>query len=464
MSDSLFSAFTPNTYQDWVEKTTKDLRGKPLESLQSFTADGLLINPFYTQNFPKTIFADQPKSTNAGWITVEEFVVEDEAKTNKDVLDKLNRGANGLLFYAYADVDVATLLKGVLMEHVAIHFVVETNVDLVLANWLLYAEKQGVALEKLRGSINTDPIENAARTGNWQDDAEIDLEQLNALVADAPAGIKTLCVNANLYGNAGATPAQQLGMALAHGYEFLTNLGTKHANAIWMNLSIGGQYFEEIAKFRAMRRLWKFLLEELKAPATNLHIYAEAGFRNKTIYDPWVNMLRSTTECMSAAIGGADEILLRPYNATYTEPTEFGNRVARNQQLVLAYESYFNRVNDPSAGSYFVENLTEELAQKGWKVFQEIEAQGGMIAALEKGYVQKLIAESAAREQALFDSGEISLLGTNVYPNKEEEMKADVDEPLFSGTPEDTQIIPIVAKRLAESLEKDRLEEENWER
>jgi methylmalonyl-CoA mutase len=464
MAESLFSAFAPQTYSDWLQQMTKDLKGKPFESLESFTADGLKIHPMYAADFPVQEIGGQPTKVNPAWVVVEEIMVDDAKKANKETLDKLNRGANGLLFYVYDDVDVARLLKGVLMEHISIHFVVEGNAQIVLENWLAFAEKQGLSPDKIRGSINIDPIENAARTGNWRGDAESDLMDLEALMESAPAGIKTICVNTNLYGNAGATPAQQLGIALAHCYEYINRLGSKNANLIWLNMAIGGNYFEEIAKFRAMRRLWKFLLAELKVPDVPLHLYAETGFRNKTIYDPWVNMLRSTTECMSAALGGADEILLRPYNSTFTEPQEFGNRVARNQQLVLAYESYFNRVNDPSAGSYFVENLTEELAIKGWEIFKEIEAKGGMIAALASGFIQKMIEKSAHNEQAKFNEGKINLLGSNIYPNENEMMKQVIEEPLFSGTPQDTQILPIVAKRLAEGLEKDRLEEEVWER
>lgn len=464
MADSLFSAFAPQTYNDWLQQMTKDLKGKPFENLESFTADGLKIHPMYAADFPAQKIGMQPTKENPTWVVVEEILVDDVKKANKEALNKLNRGANGLLFYVYDDVNVAKLLKGVLMEHICIHFVVEGNAQIVLKNWLAFAEKNGVNSEKLRGSINIDPIENAARTGNWRADAEGDLMELEAVMEDAPTGIKTICANANLYGNAGATPAQQLGIALAHCYEYINRLGSKHANLVWLNMAIGGNYFEEIAKFRAMRRLWKFLLNELEAPEVTLHMYAETGFRNKTIYDPWVNMLRSTTECMSAAVGGADEILLRPYNSTFTEPKEFGNRVARNQQLVLAYESYFNRVNDPSAGSYFVENLTEELANKGWEIFKEIEAKGGMIAALETGFIQKMIEKSAHNEQGRFNEGRLNLLGSNIYPNESEMMKQVVEEPLFSGVPQDTQIVPIVAKRLAESLEKDRLEEENWER
>ena len=461
MPESLFSAFAPNTYQEWLDKVGKDLRGKPIESLDSFTSDGFRIHPLFSSDFPNQPISEQPISEQPAWTIVEEFIVSNEQETNKIALDKLNRGATGLLFYVYEDVNLEFLLKDILIEHITIHFVVEGNANDVLAKWKDLIQNRGLRLEDIKGSINVDPIENAARTGFWQRDSESDLMALGEIVEDAPKNIKTLCVNANLYGNAGATPAQQIGFALAHSYEYINRFGKDYAGHVWLNLSIGGQYFEEIAKFRAMRRVWHFLLKQIEAENTPLHIYAESGFRNKTIFDPWVNMLRSTTQGMSAAIGGADEILLRPFNITYKVPQEFGNRIARNQQLILANESYFDKVSDPSAGSYFIENLTEELANKAWQVFQDIERNDGFIKCLEAGYIQNLIEKSAEIEEMRFNAGKLPLLGSNLFPNAAEQMKSEIEEPLFSQIPEGTDIKPIVAKRLSEEYEKERLEKEN---
>ena len=290
--------------------------------------------------------------------------------------------------------------------------------------------------------------------------AEADLLALNDVVKRAPKGIKTLCVNANIYGNAGATSAQQLGLALSHLYEYINRFGDTYIRSMWLNLAIGGQYFEEVAKFRAMRRLWSALLNALDMPDQPLTIYAESGFRNKTIYDPWVNMLRNTTQGMSAAIGGADEIMLRAFNITYKVPQEFGNRIARNQQLIMAEESYLNKVNDPAAGSYFIENLTEEMAEKAWEIFQKIEKKGGLIKGLESGFIQDMIEESARVESMRFKAGKFPLLGSNIYPNKAEKMADEIEEALFSTAPENTALRPIVAQRIAEDYEKERLQQE----
>ena len=461
MSKHLFSEFPPNSYQQWKEQTLKDLKGKPFEVLNNTTSDGASVNPMYTAETAPNKPANQPWPEHQGWVVVEEIVVTDEAEANKEALDKLNRGANGLLFYVFDEVDLSKLLHNILMEHITIHFVVDGDGKAVLDNWVRVAEQRGIRLEQLSGSINTDPIESAARTGNWQKSAEEDLNILDELVEDAPTNINCLCVNNNLFANAGATPAQQLGIALAHLHEYLLRAGFKHAGSVWLNMAIGGQYFPEIAKFRAMRRLWQFLLQQYEVESVPLRLYAETGIRNKTIYDPWVNMLRSTSEAMSAVIGGCDELLLRSYDSVFKAPGELGSRVARNQQLVLAYESYFGRVDDVAAGSYFIEELTEELAEKGWQVFKNIEAMGGMVACLERGYIQDIIERAAADEQELFDAGKLPLLGTSIYPNKSEIMSSEVTNPLYGVEPEEPlSIRPVVPNRLAEKLERTRLAEE----
>jgi len=461
MRKTLFSDFPATSYSQWQEQTTKDLKGKPFEDLFNHTSDGILVGPLYTAENQKHAQGQQPVSATQGWVTVEEILVEDAAKANRIALDVLNRGANGLLFYVFDDVDVERLLDGVLMQHITLHFVVEGDGHTLLKNWLNLAQRKGISLQSLRGSINTDPIEAAARTGNWRDSAEGDLAMLQEVVDASPPGIKSLCVNNNLFANAGATPAQQLGLALAHCNEYITRMGTDDVHRIWLNMAIGGRYFKEIAKFRAMRRLWLFLLNSYGLKEIPLPLYAETGIRNKTMYDPWVNMLRSTSEGMSAIIGGCDELLLRSYDATYRKPVPLGYRVARNQQLVLAYESYFGAVKDPAAGSYYIEELTEELAEKGWEVFKSIEAKGGMIKALESGFIQESLENSHAVEQTLFDEGRLPLLGTSIYPNKNEKLKQEVENALYAMSPKgETTLQPVVPIRLAEKMEKTRLASE----
>lgn len=458
MSKNLFAEFSPSAYQDWQAQTVKDLKGKPFDVLQRETRNGVPIQPLYTAENTAPNKNVQPWFEEPGWVTVEEIVVTDEVEANKTALAALQAGANGLLFYVFDTVRVATLLRDILMQHISIHFVVDGNAKEVLNQWLEEAKKRAISLEALSGSINSDPIESAARTGNWVASADEDLTALAALVDNAAPNIRCICVNTNLFANAGATPAQQLGIALAHIHEYLLRVGFAHAPGVWLNMSIGAEYFPEIAKFRAMRRLWQFLLAQYEVAPVPLHLFAETGIRNKTMYDAWVNMLRSTSEAMSAILGGCNELLVRSYDVTFRAPSTLGSRVARNQQLVLAYESYFGRVHDVAAGSYFIEDLTEDLAQKGWEVFQHIESLGGLIACLENGYIQDIVERAAADEQALFDAGKLPLLGTSIFPNANEFLAKEVTHPMFGLEPEEPLTIrPVVPKRLAEGLEQERL-------
>lgn len=455
---SLFEQFPTHTYQQWVTQVTKELKGQPLDALTTFTRDGLPIKPMYTREDFAGL-APQPWKANPGWALVEEVVVEDETTANQKILACLNAGANGLLLYVFDDVNLENLLKEVLMEHINLHFVVEGDGARVLKNWLDLAKSRGVDLQKLSGTINIDPVEASARQGFWQKSAADDMKTVDDMAQLTQGNIRVFCMNNNLFANAGATAAQQLGIALAHMHEYLLVANTN--KGFWLNMAIGSQYFEEIAKFRAIRRLWLFLQEQYTFSPQPLHLYAETGLRNKTIYDPWVNMLRSTTEAMSAALGGADEIMLRSYDSTFHKPQSQGERVARNQQLILAYESYFDRVADPSSGSYFIEELTAQLAAAGWDFFKEIEKNGGLIKSLENGWLQEVIEESHRQEQIKFDNNELPLLGSNLYPNAKERMKFQVKEGAFHQSPaKQTPIRPVVARRLSEDYESKRLEQE----
>jgi methylmalonyl-CoA mutase len=172
-------------------------------------------------------------------------------------------------------------------------------------------------------------------------------------------------------------------------------------------------------------------------------------------------MLRTTTECMSAILGGANSIANLPYDALYHKDNEFGDRIARNQLLVLKHESYFDKVSNPADGAYYIETLTEQLAEKALLLFKEIEEKGGFITQLIEGNIQKKISESATKEQELFDTGKEVLLGTNKYPNKNDKMKHDLELfPFLKQKPRKTLITPIIEKRLAEKLEQERLAQE----
>ena len=271
-----------------------------------------------------------------------------------------------------------------------------------------------------------------------------------------------LYVDGSLYQNAGATIIQQLAYALSHANEYLNHFQEqlKSNTSLAFHFSVGSNYFFEIAKLRAFRILYESLAHEYGI-ATNCHIITTPSKRNKTLYDYNNNMLRTTTEYMSSILGGANCVNTLAYDDLYHKTNAFGERIARNQLLVLRHESYFDYVDNPSDGAYYIEDLTTELATKAFELFKDIESGGGFIKQLREGIIQKKIKESAQKEQTLFDEGKLVLLGSNKHPNPNDKMKDELDIfPFLKHRNEKTLIEPIVKKRLAETYEQNRLKTE----
>jgi methylmalonyl-CoA mutase len=324
--------------------------------------------------------------------------------------------------------------------------------------------EESIALRALKTSISnsvflhTDIIGNLARTGNWYENLKEDHSNFESRVKHT----SQLSVDIGLYQNAGATMVQQIAYGLAHANEYLNHFkdsSIKDLKATF-KVSIGSNYFFEIAKLRALRKLWNILAKEYGIHS-DCKIIALPSKRNKTIYDYNTNMLRTTTECMSAILGGANTVCNLPYDTVYHYSNEFGNRIARNQLLVLKNESYFDLVDNPTDGSYYIESLTEDLAERALEIFKSIERSGGFLKQLKEGTIQRKIKESAAEEQADFDTGKLVLLGTNKHPNPTDKMKNDLEKsPFLEKKKRKTLIEPIIEVRLSEILEINRLKEE----
>ena len=304
-----------------------------------------------------------------------------------------------------------------------------------------------------------DPIGHLAKDGNWyQTQEKNNFDTLDKLTKET-SSLSIISINAGLYQNAGANMVQQIAYSLAQANEYFNRIPDINKPIVFL-VSVGANYFFEIAKLRAFRILFKSIAKEYNHNL-ECHLLVTPTKRNKTIYDYNVNMLRTTTECMSAILGGADAITNLPYDALYHKDNEFGDRIARNQLLILKDESYFDKVDNPSDGSYYIESLTNQLAEKALSLFKDIEANGGFLKQLNEGLIKRKIQESADAEQTLFDSGKETLLGTNKYPNKNDKMKQDLELfPFVKIKPRKTLITPIIEKRLAEKLEQERLSEE----
>ena len=452
MNDNLFDAFEPVSSKQWKQQIQYELKGADYnDTLVWESLEGIKVKPFY--HYDETLPKCGSTNTSKPFAILQNIYVHDVGLSNKRALDTLNRGAESIRFtIENQNVSIADLMQNLPLESTYYFFYLP-----FLSTDYVNTINEYVAKTKADITIQIDPIGHLTRDGNWFENLEKDFEKLNTISAKTITPFIT--INAGIYQNAGANMVQQLAYTLTHVNEYFNRI--KYINQpITIEVTVGTNYFFEIAKLRALRLLFNTLANEYNHNL-DCHIIVTPTKRNKTLYDYNVNMLRTTTECMSAILGGANSIANLPYDALYHKDNEFGERIARNQLLILKHESYFDKVNNAADGSYYIESLTEQLAEKALILFKEIEVKGGFITQLIEGNIQKKISESATKEQELFDLGKEVLLGTNKYPNKNDKMKHDLElYPFVKKNPRKTLITPIIEKRLAEKLEQERLSQE----
>jgi Methylmalonyl-CoA mutase, N-terminal domain/subunit len=304
-----------------------------------------------------------------------------------------------------------------------------------------------------------DPIGNFAETGNWFKNFKTDTNLLQNSSKTVP---NIICITADLYQNAGANIPQQLAYTLAHANEYLEILGTEYYKNIHFKFAVGSNYFFEIAKLKAFRVLWQTLLKGHAINNTRpAHIFATPSLRNKTIYDYNVNLLRTTTECMSAVLGTADTVANINYDAVYANNSDFAERISKNQLLTLKHEAHFNNAKQVADGSYYIDAITTQLAEKSLDIFKLIEKGGGFIKQLKEGVIQRKIKESHTLELQQFNSNSLHLLGTNLQLHKEDAMANNLQfNPFPKKKSHKTIIAPITRQRIAANMEAKRLKEE----
>ena len=452
MKEKLFKEFETVSSKQWKQQIQYELKGADYnETLVWESVEGIKVKPFYHSDELENNINIQ--TSKKPFSILQNIFVHDVKKSNKRALDSLNRGAESIRFTIENDkIYIEELLQNLQLENVTYYFYLPfISIDFAtkINN---YATKNNADF-----IIQIDPVGQFCQDGNWFENLEKDFDKLNKISKNSLSPF--LNINSIIYQNAGANIVQQLAYTLGHVNEYFNGISSIN-QPITIEVSVGTNYFFEIAKLRALRLLFSTLASEYNHNL-DCHIVVTPTKRNKTLYDYNVNMLRTTTECMSAILGSANAIANLPYDALYHKDNEFGDRISRNQLLILKHESYFDKVNNPTDGAYYIESLTKQLAEKALLLFKEIEANGGFIKQLIEGNIQKKICESAQKEQDLFDSGKEILLGTNKYPNKNDKMKHDLElYPFVKHNPRKTLIVPIIEKRLSEKLEQERLASE----
>jgi methylmalonyl-CoA mutase len=453
MAEQLFTDFDQISSKQWKQQIQYDLKGADYnETLVWESPEGIRIKPFYHAD--ETSEPLYSSSKNDPFTICQNIFVFDVQKSVRRSLEILQRGAESLRFTIQdATIDVAKLLETLPIEKIVVYF----NLEFLS---LAFVQKLNEIAQKRTATfyIQLDPIHQLAKDGNWFTNLKTDFEVLNEIKSNCKF-VHFLSIDGTLYQNAGATMVQQIAYIASHTTEYFNKIENL-SGTIVVEVTVGSHYFFEIAKIRALRLVLESVTAEFN-PELKFHILTTPSKRNKTLYDYNVNMLRTTTECMSAILGESDAIANLPYDVLYHKENEFGDRIARNQLLILKHESYFDKVNNPADGAYFIESITQQMAEKGLMLLKEIESAGGFIIQLMEGTIQKKIQESAAKEQELFDSGKEVLLGTNKYPNEDDRMSHDLELfPFVKSKPRKTLITPIIEKRLAEKIEKERLDKE----
>ncbi|WP_088179309.1 methylmalonyl-CoA mutase family protein [Geminisphaera colitermitum] len=445
-------------YARWKKVVEAELKGVPFEKkLVTRTPEGIALQPLYTRSDLAGIpalntapgqapylrgtrakgYKDQP------WEFAQDLFAPTPAEFNTTLLDALNNGQDSVSLTTSAacpccgldiatKADLATALAGVSLAHIPVHIAPSPDATRLAADYLALAADQGIDPAKLTGSIAADPLAHWAASGALPADLEKLYDALAAWTKDAPpppSTLKTISVNAAPWGHAGATAVQELALALSSATDYLRALLKRGvaietaAARIRFTLAIGPQFFTEVAKFRALRPLWTRVLTAFGAApelAAKAAVHATTSWWNKTRLDPNVNMLRVTTEALSAVLGGVDSLNIAPFDELSGKTDTFSRRIARNVHTLLAEEFSFTQVADPAGGSWYVEKLTDELGRKAWTLFQDIEQKGGHAAALRAGYPQDLVAKAAADKLDAIAKRRSGIIGTNLFPNLKE--------------------------------------------
>ena len=460
--ENLFKEFPPVTPGEWKEQIEKDLKGRSIDTLKWKPYEGFTVEPFYTgEDLDRLTYLTESapgefpyvRSTGGAdndWNINEYISDSDVHSANKAALDCLAMGAESLTFLCRIEdnviagvpvqnkEDMSALLKDIPIDKVPVHFKCGQGASGILALYITEAERRGLNRKSMRGSIDMDPIGALIQRGSYPAGEDRSYEELKSVITylhrHMPS-FKGLTVHGERFADSGASVTQELAFSLASGVEYLDRLTSMGLTAdqiaprMSFSFSIGSDYFMEIAKLRAARLLWAAIMKQYKPKdesSEQISIETVTSGWNKTVYDPYTNMLRSTVEAMAATIGGSGAVHVSPLDSAFDAPGDFTRRMARNTQLILKSESYLNRVIDPSAGSYYIETLTDSVAGAAWKLFLEVEQSGGMVEALKSGKIQDTVEKTGKSKESDLETGKMSLLGVNRYPNLNEKAPAEI--------------------------------------
>jgi methylmalonyl-CoA mutase len=486
--EKLFDQFPPVTTKEWMYKINTDLKGADFnKKLVWKTDEGFEVNPFYRMEDIENLmyintlpgifpFVRGTKVENNYWLIRQNIEVTNYSTANRKALTILMKGIDSLGFIiadpeSINEKNFDLLLERIFLGGVELNFLSNGKALKIIDLIINYAKKSHSDPEEIRGAIEVDPLSRLMINGTLCIPPEQGFDYLASVVKSSASlpHFRTITINASNFNNSGADIVQELAFAVSMGSEYMAQLTrrgircTSAASKIRFSFGTGSNYFPEIAKLRAARLLWSVVTNGFNSgncENIKMDIHCVTSRWNKTIYDPYVNLLRTQTEAMSAILGGTDSLTVEPFDIVFRNPDEFSERIARNQQLILKEEAYFDKVADPAGGSYYIENLTSLIAENAWKVFIEIEDKGGFLSCLKSGFIQKKLSESGTKKQNDIAAGKTFLLGTNHFPNTNEKLSDTVDlNKAFKEKPAaaDLQVDPINIFRGSQQYDKLRI-------
>ncbi|MDR2680072.1 MAG: methylmalonyl-CoA mutase small subunit [Tannerella sp.] len=467
--EMLFPEFPPVSAQQWTDKITADLKGAPFGKKMIWkTGEGFDVNPFYcaediegmatTTSLPGEFPYVRGTKISNSWLIRQDLNVTDCREANGKARKlTAESGVTSLGFHLKGDAvnaaNIALLLDGICPEKTELNFKTcnRKTVELIGILAGLFKTK-GADVAKCRGSVAYNPYKRLLVNGVASGDEWVNETVAVVKAGETLPGYRVLAVDACLLNDAGSYVAQELGYALSWGNDLIAKLSEAGlpveviAKKIKFNFGISSNYFMEIAKFRAARWLWAEIVkawhpvcdapdcsgddcdkDEFCACACKMKVHARTSAWNLTVFDAYVNLLRTQTEVMSAALAGVDSIAVSPYDEIFKTSDDFSERIARNQQLLLKEECHFDKVADPAAGSYYIESLTRLLADAAWQLFLDVEDRGGFTIAANNGEVQQAVNESNKARKKMIATRRLTLLGTNQYPNFTEKAGDKID-------------------------------------
>lgn len=458
MAKKLFTEFPPVPTEKWEEVIIKDLKGADYEKkLVWRTQEGFNVRPYYRAENLEGIkhlgatpgefpYVRGTKKDNEWYINQWVCCCKSQfAEANAKALEILKKGVESVTFYleqgkVVTKADFAVLLKDIDLTKVPVNFgdccikAAET-----VNNFVAYVDSLGIDKDSVKAFFDFNPLKRLTTKGKFCENSFKTLAQIVKAVENYKK-IRVIEVDANAFNKAGSSTVQELAYALCQGSEYMSRLTDEGiaaetvARKMAFTFGVGSTYFMEIAKFRAARMLWANIVEAygVENCARKMNIHAVTSEWNQTVYDAYVNMLRATTEAMSAAIAGVDYLEVTPFDYAFEVPTDFSNRIARNVQSILKKESHFNKVVDPAAGSYYVENLTAAIADQAWKIFKGVEEAGGYVAQFKAGAIQKEVKAIADKKDSNLANRKMTLLGTNQFPNFLEKAEEKITKEIVS--------------------------------